>query len=114
MIVGAANDSFDNRPVTAVEKARRFNQKPAIIAVNAVNADEVVQGLDRRLFEMGRVAAVASNEHAPGLRDAGLVVLVAGGADGAEISLAAEQERLDSLIADMQAAWIIWRGCSGW
>jgi sulfate adenylyltransferase subunit 1 (EFTu-like GTPase family) len=107
MIVGAANDSFDNRPVTAVEKARRFNQKPAIIAVNAVNAEEVVQGLDRRLFEMGRVAAVASNEHAPVLKDAGLVVLVAGGADGADISLAADQESLDSLIADLQEAGII-------
>ncbi len=107
MIVGAANDSFDNRPVTAEEKARRFNQKPAIIAVNAVNADEVVQGLDRRLFEMGRVAAVASNEHAPVLKDAGLVVLVAGGADGADISLAADQESLDSLIADLQEAGII-------
>ena len=107
MIVGAANDSFDNRPVTAMEKARRFNQKPAIVAVNAVNADEVVQGLDRRLFEMGRVAAVASNEHAQILKDAGLVVLVAGGADGADISLAADQESLDSLVADLQEAGII-------
>jgi len=107
MIVGAASASDDNTPVTAAEKARRFNQKPAIVVVNAVNAEQVVQGLDRRLFEMGRVAAIASNENAQILKDAGLVVLVAGGADGADVSLAADQESLDSLIADLQEQGII-------
>ena len=107
MIVGAASASDDNTPVTAIEKARRFNQKPAIVVVNAVNAEQVVQGLDRRLFEMGRVAAIASNENAQILKDAGLVVLVAGGADGADVSLAADQESLDSLIADLQEQGII-------
>ena len=107
MIVGAANDSADSRPVSAEEKARRFSQKPAIIAINAVNADDIVQSLDRRLFEMGRVAAIANNDSAPFLKAAGLVALVAGGADHADISLAADQETIDSLIADLQEQGII-------
>lgn len=107
MVVGAANDAYDNRPVSADEKARRFNQKPAIVAVNAVNAAEVVQGLDRRLFELGRVAAVASNDEATVLKNAGLIALVAGGADYADISLAADQESLDSLIEQLQQQGII-------
>jgi len=107
MIVGAASDSDDNRAVTAEEKARRFNQKPAIVAVNAAEPEAIVNALDRRLFEMGRVAAVASNDEAQILKNAGLVVLVAGGADGADISLAADQETIDSLIADLQEQGII-------
>ncbi|WP_430462855.1 sulfate adenylyltransferase subunit CysN [Thalassolituus sp. LLYu03] len=107
MIVGAASDSDDSRPVSAEEKARRFNQKPAIVAINAVNAAEVAQRLDRRLFEMGRVAAIADNDNAPVLKAAGLVVLVAGGADHADISLAADQETIDSLIADLQEQGIV-------
>ena len=107
MIVGAATDSDDNRVISAEEKARRFNQKPAIVAINAVDPQAIAEALDRRLFSMGRVAAVASNESAPYLKAAGLVALVAGGADHADLSLAADNESLDSLIADLQEAGII-------
>ena len=89
------------------EKARRFNQKPAIVAINASNADELVSALDRRLFEMGRVAGIATSETAQVLKDNGIVALVAGGADGADLSLAADQESIDSLIADLQEQGII-------
>ena len=108
MIVGeATGDNSASGPVTADEKARRFNQKPAIVAINASNADELVSALDRRLFEMGRVAGIASSESAQVLKDNGIVALVAGGADGADLSLAADQESIDSLIADLQEQGII-------
>ena len=108
MIVGSASASAGNAaPVSAVEKARRFNQKPAIVAVNAEDPVSVVNALDRRLYEMGRVAGIATADTAQILKDNGLVALVAGGADGADISLAADQESLDSLIADLQEKGII-------
>ncbi|MEQ3694103.1 MAG: sulfate adenylyltransferase large subunit [Thalassolituus sp.] len=108
MIVGeATGDNSASGPVTADEKARRFNQKPAIVAINASNADELVSALDRRLFEMGRVAGIATSETAQVLKDNGIVALVAGGADGADLSLAADQESIDSLIADLQEQGII-------
>lgn len=107
MITGAANDDYDNRPVSAEEKARRFNQQPAIVAINAVNAEEVANGLDRRLFEMGRLAAIANPEEAAVLKQAGLIVLVKGGADGADISLAADDEPLENLLAALKKQEII-------
>ena len=108
MIVGgAAADGSNTSPVSADEKARRFNQKPAIVAVNAANAEDIVNALDRRLYEMGRVSGIATAETAQVLKANGLVALVAGGADGADISLAADQESLDNLIADLQEQGII-------
>ena len=108
MVVGDAQAGTNtSEPVSAEQKARRFNQRPAIVAINAVNPAEIAQQLDRRLFEMGRVAAVCDAQQADTLKAAGLVALVAGGADGADFSLAADQESIDSLIADLQEQGII-------
>lgn len=107
MITGASNEKYDNRPISAEEKARRFNQQPAIVAINAVNAEEIAGGLDRMLFQMGRLAAIATAENAAILKEAGLVVLVIGGADGADISLAADDEPLENLIALLKDKEII-------
>lgn len=108
MIVGEAQDAEgDARPVDAMEKASRFGQKPAIVAVNSVRADDVALQLDRCLFEMGKVSVISTCEHAHALKAAGLVVLVAGGVDGADISLAADDESMDSLIADLQEQGVI-------
>lgn len=108
MIVGDAKGAGSlDTPVSAAEKAHRFNQKPAIVAVNAANAEQVVQQLDRRLFELGRVAAVVSSEHAPILKAVGLIALVAGGCDHADLSLAADNESIDSLVADLQEQGIL-------
>ena len=75
--------------------------------MNAANAEDIVNALDRRLYEMGRVSGIATAETAQVLKANGLVALVAGGADGADISLAADQESLDNLIADLQEQGII-------
>jgi len=108
MVVGeAADDSMNFEPVTAKEKAARFGQKPAIVAINGTHAEQVATALDRRLFEMGKVAAIANHENAQCLKDAGLVALVVGGADKAKISLAADEESLDSMIASLQDKGII-------
>ena len=56
---------------------------------------------------MGRVAGIANAKDAEVLKSAGLVALVAGGADGADVSLAAENESVESLIADLQEQGII-------
>lgn len=108
MIVGeAVADSGNAGAVSAIEKARRFGQKPSIVAVNASNSEQVIEQLDRRLFEMGRVAAPVAAEQADVLKQAGLIALVAGGADGADISLAADGETIDALIAELQEADLI-------
>ncbi len=107
MIVGEATEDSHLGAVTAEEKARRFNQKPAVVAINAVDADTLVNALDRRLFEMGRVAAIGEAETATVLKEAGLVVLVAGGADGADISLAADNLDVDAVLAELQDLGII-------
>ena len=108
MVVGEAQDSDgDTTIVTAEDKAKRFGQQPAIIAINGSNPDVTAQALDRRLFEMGKVAAIASNEQAEVLKNAGLIALVAGGADDANISLAADEDSLDSMIATLQEKGII-------
>jgi len=41
------------------------------------------------------------------LKNAGLIALVAGGADDANISLAADEDSLDSMIATLQEKGII-------
>ncbi len=108
MVVGEAQDADgDNTPVTAEDKARRFGQKPAIVAINGSNPEVSAQALDRRLFEMGKAAAVASNSEALILKSAGLIALVSGGADDACISLAADEDTLDSMIASLQEKGII-------
>ncbi len=91
----------------AEDKANRFAQQPAIIAINGSNPDVTAQALDRRLFEMGKVASIVSNEHANVLKSAGLIALVAGGADDATISLAADEDSLDSMIATLQEKGIV-------
>ena len=105
MIDGVGSDLDTSAPLTADQKANRFNQKPAIVAVNTENAEEVVDALDHRLFEIGRVAAIATADTAATLKAAGLVVLVAGGVDGADISLA--EDDIDGLIATLQESDII-------
>ena len=108
MVVGEAQDNdTDSAEVSAEDKAKRFGQKPAIIAINGSNPEDSAQRLDRRLFEMGKVASIANNEQAQVLKNAGLIALVPGGADDASISLAADEDSLDSMIATLQEKGII-------
>lgn len=107
MIIGLADDSMDMPALTAEEKARRFAQKPAIVAVNATDAETMVKGLDRRLYEIGKVAGIATAETAAVLKEAGLIALVAGGADGADLSMAADGESTDGMLAKLKDAGII-------
>jgi bifunctional enzyme CysN/CysC len=108
MVVGEAQDSEgDTTAVSAEDKAKRFGQLPAIVAINGTNPEVIAQALDRRLFEMGKVAAIATDAQAHILKEAGLIALVAGGADDASISLAADEDSLDSMIANLQEKGII-------
>lgn len=108
MVVGEAqNADGDTTPVSPEDKALRFGQKPAIVAINGSNPEESAQILDRRLFEMGKAAAIANNEQAHILKGAGLIALVPGGADDACLSLAADEDTLDSMVATLQEKGII-------
>ncbi|MFY9180170.1 MAG: sulfate adenylyltransferase subunit CysN [Venatoribacter sp.] len=107
MVTSAANDDYDNRPVSAEEKARRFNQQPAVVSLVGDNASEIANGLDRRLFEMGRLATIATAFNAAVLKDAGLVVLVAGEAKDADIRLETQDEPLENLISALKKQEII-------
>lgn len=107
MILSASDDQYDLRPVGAVEKARRFNQQPAIVSLTGDNAESIVGALDRRLFEMGRLAAIGSAFSAPFLKEAGLVVLVAGTFAQADITLNVQNEPLENLIAALKKQEIV-------
>jgi bifunctional enzyme CysN/CysC len=108
MIVGKASDNnSDFVPVTTENKGARFKQRPSIIAINGTHAEFMAIHLDRRLFEMGHVASISIPDHASALKSAGLIVLVEGGVDYADISLATDNENLDSMIATLQEKGII-------
>lgn len=107
MIIGTAANEQDNRPVSAEDKARRFNQTPAIIALTGERSAEIAQQLDRRLFEIGRVAAVVAAQHAHAFQQAGLLALVVGEVQAASLRLNVDNMTLESILNHLQELAII-------
>ena len=78
----------DSGPVTARERAARFKQKPAVVAIggDAGNAAAVAAALDRMLFNAGHLAAIVPGEAIATMRTLGAIAIVVGAVDNATVS----------------------------
>ena len=61
MIVGLSDAAEHEGPVTAVERANRFGQKPATLWVQGPRRTELALELERRLFNLGHAALVLND-----------------------------------------------------
>ena len=58
MIIGLPEDVGASRVVTADERSARFGQKPVTIWIAGENAAQLAAQLERKLFDLGHIAAV--------------------------------------------------------
>ncbi len=91
-------------PVTADERAIRFNQQPLQIACTGAASEQLALAAERKLFDMGKSAIVLSevntaddqerNKIAQTLKQAGLIVITVmnSATEEADITLAAESD----------------------
>jgi len=119
MIVGAAEQSGNESlaAVSASEKANRFDQKAAVIALSGSNKHVLASALDRKLFALGKAAALISkddigdnnaNDIARIITQAGLVALCTfDGVSAADLEIDADKIGIDAAIAEIQDKGII-------
>ncbi|EAT11649.1 sulfate adenylyltransferase subunit CysN [Bermanella marisrubri] len=118
MIVGAAdaNNDQDLSAVTAIEKANRFDQKAASISFTGENKHVLAAAVDRKLFALGRAAALISKDDigknkpedmARIINQAGLIALCTFDHDNADLVIDSSSTDVNSAIADIQEKGII-------
>lgn len=118
MIVGAADGSDDQNlsAVTALEKANRFDQKAASIRFTGENKHVLAAAVDRKLFALGRAAALISKDDigknkpedmARIINQAGLIALCTFDHDNADLVIDSSSTDVNSAIADIQEKGII-------
>jgi len=118
MIVGAADSATeqDLSPVSSVEKANRFDQKAATIGFAGTNKHVLAAAVDRKLFALGRAAALISKDDlgnnnpedlARIINNAGLIALCTFDATNADLVLDSDKINLDRAIAEIQEKGII-------
>ncbi len=119
MIVGGA-DKATGETLTAVsghEKADRFDQKPASIVLTGTNKHVLAGALDRKLFTLGKSAALVSRDDlgnnnpddiARIITNAGLIALCTfETASTADLTIDADKTSIDAAIAEIQDKGII-------
>ncbi len=103
MITGPAEEAALQRPVTPEERAIRFGQQPAIVALTGDHARELAYQLERRLFDTGHATTVLDPDQLPeisanvaqALTHAGLIVLWPQPRQVPETALTLDADRLD-------------------
>ena len=119
MIVGSAESNTDQAlvAVTSQEKADRFDQKPASIILTGTNKHVLAGALDRKLFALGKAAALVSRddlgENNPDdtariMKQAGLIALCTfETSSSADLVIDADKISIDGAIAEIQDKGII-------
>ncbi len=119
MIVGSADSNTDQAlvAVTSQEKADRFDQKPASIILTGTNKHVLAGALDRKLFALGKAAALVSRddlgENNPDdtariMKQAGLIALCTfETSSSADLVIDADKTSIDGAIAEIQDKGII-------
>jgi sulfate adenylyltransferase large subunit len=119
MIVGAADNQTDDTltAVSSQEKADRFDQKPAYIVLTGSNKHVLAGALDRKLFTLGKSAALVSRddlgENNPDdiariIKQAGLIALCTfETSNPADLVIDADKTSIDAAIAEIQDKGII-------
>ncbi len=103
MITGTANDNALTQ-VTAEERAARFNQNPAVIALSGTHAAERAYQLERKLFDTGHATTVLENQDnhldvlLPAIKKAGLIsICITDASEKVEFTFNTDQLDLDAL-----------------
>ncbi len=119
MIVGAADDSGSDQltAVSSQEKANRFDQKAASIVLTGSNKHVLAGGIDRKLFALGKAAALVSKDDigdnnpediACIIKQAGLIAICTFEAQGnADLIIDADTTSIEAAIAEIQDKGII-------
>ena len=118
MIVGGADSSTGESlvAVTSQEKADRFDQKPASIVLSGTNKHVLAGALDRKLFALGKAAALVSRDDlgdnnpddiARIMKQAGLIALCTFETTQADLAIDADKTSIDAAIAEIQDKGII-------
>jgi len=119
MIVGAADDSGSDQltAVSSQEKANRFDQKAASIVLTGSNKHVLAGGIDRKLFALGKAAALVSKDDigdnnpediACIIKQAGLIAICTFEAqDSADLIIDADTTSIEAAIAEIQDKGII-------
>jgi bifunctional enzyme CysN/CysC len=77
MITGAI-DAENQQPVSLEERAARYSQKPAAIALTGANSKELAYKLERKLFDNGHATTVLETQNTSliqAVKNAGLICL---------------------------------------
>lgn len=112
MITGSA-DSDNLLPVTAKERATRFNQTASAVNLTGTNASDVTYLLERKLFDNGHASSVLTNnansDIVQAIKAAGLICLSANAeGDYFDLSFDVQQNDLDSIYQALKQAKIIY------
>lgn len=119
MIVGSADSNTGESlvAVTSQEKADRFDQKPASIVLTGTNKHVLAGALDRKLFSLGKAAALVSRDDlgdnnpddiARIMKQAGLIALCTfETSKAADLLIDADKTSIDAAIAEIQDKGII-------
>ena len=119
MIVGAADESGTDQlnAVSSQEKANRFDQKAASIVLTGSNKHVLAGAIDRKLFSLGKAAALVSKDDigdnnpadiACIIKQAGLIALCTFDADdNGDLVIDADTTSIEAAIAEIQDKGII-------
>jgi len=118
MVVGAAEEKSTEQltAVSASEKASRFDQKAASIVLTGSNKHVLAGALDRKLFSLGKAAALVSKDDignnnaddiANIIKQAGLIALCTFESTSGDLTLDADNTSLESAIAEIQDKGLI-------
>ena len=118
MVVGAAQAKSSEQltAVSSSEKASRFDQKAASIVLTGSNKHVLAGALDRKLFSLGKAAALVSKDDignnnaddiANIIKQAGLIALCTFESTSGDLTLDADSTTLESAIAEIQDKGLI-------
>ncbi|MGZ8144440.1 MAG: sulfate adenylyltransferase subunit CysN [Methylosarcina sp.] len=111
MIVGATGEEV-LQPVSAEERAARFSQKAAAVAILGQNSKQTAYEIERKLFDNGHAATVLET-HNPlllgAIKNAGLIGLcVNGNPEQSDVIFDADKVPLDDIYAELKNRKIIY------
>lgn len=109
MITGEAN-SEEWSPVSATDRAKRFGQTAAIIALTGNKASELAYQVERKLFDTGHASTILENSNAQianAVKDAGLIALCLGDSASSDHKFDCDHYDADSLYAALKDSGVL-------
>jgi bifunctional enzyme CysN/CysC len=110
MITGTTEDQ-DLKPVSAADRAARYNQAATAIALTGVNSKAFAYQLERKLFDNGHAATILETPIAgliEAIKNAGLLCICIENSNLAEISFNTDTQSLDDAYALLKDKKVIY------